>query len=55
MLKPPVFAQRQTGLTLIELMIAIVAGLIVIGAALTFTVSTVRAYGENIRSTRLRA
>lgn len=53
MLKPPAFPQRQAGLTLIELMIAIVAGLIVIGAALTFTVSTVRAYGENIRSTRL--
>lgn len=53
MLKPPTFPQRQAGLTLIELMIAIVAGLIVIGAALTFTVSTVRAYGENIRSTRL--
>lgn len=41
------------GFTLIELMIAMVAGLIVIGAVLAFTVSTVRAYSENIRSTRL--
>lgn len=45
--------RRQAGLSLIELMIALAAGLIVIGAALTFTVSTVRAYGDNIRSTRL--
>lgn len=36
-----------------EMMVAIVAGLIVIGAALTFTVATVRAYGENIRSNKL--
>jgi type IV pilus assembly protein PilW len=52
-LKQPASMRRQAGLTLIELMIAMVAGLIVIGAALAFTVSTVRAYGENIRSTRL--
>ncbi|GAB2494170.1 type IV pilin [Pseudoxanthomonas sangjuensis] len=52
-LKQPAFARRQAGLSLIELMIAMVAGLIVIGSALAFTVSTVRAYGENIRSTRL--
>lgn len=52
-LKQHAFARRQAGLSLIELMIAIVAGLIVIGSALAFTVSTVRAYGENIRSTRL--
>lgn len=41
------------GFTLVELMISIVIGLIVIGAVITFTVSTVQAYGENIRSTRL--
>jgi type II secretory pathway component PulJ len=41
------------GMSLIEMMIALVAGLIVIGAVLTFTVATVRAYNENIRSTRL--
>jgi len=34
-------------------MISIVIGLIVIGAVIAFTVSTVRAYGENISSTRL--
>jgi prepilin-type N-terminal cleavage/methylation domain-containing protein len=41
------------GMSLIEMMIALVAGLVVIGAVLTFTVATVRAYNENIRSTRL--
>lgn len=41
------------GFTLIELMIAMVVGLIVLGAVLTFTVSMIRAYSENIRSTRL--
>jgi len=41
------------GFSLIELMIALVAGLIVIGSVLAFTVATVRAYNENIRSTRL--
>ena len=45
--------RNQQGFSLIELMIALVAGLVVIGAVLTFTVSTVRAYSENIRSTRL--
>jgi len=43
----------MAGFSLIELMIAIVAGLIVIGAVLAFTVSTIRAYSDNIRSTRL--
>jgi len=46
------FQLRQAGFTLVEMMVAIVAGLIVIGAALGFTISTVRAYSENIRSTR---
>jgi prepilin-type N-terminal cleavage/methylation domain-containing protein len=41
------------GFSLIELMIALVAGLIVVGSVLAFTVATVRAYNENIRSTRL--
>lgn len=44
---------RVSGFSLIELMIALVAGLIVIGSVLAFTVSTVRAYNENIRSMRL--
>lgn len=46
-------ASRVAGFSLIELMIALVAGLIVIGSVLAFTVSTVRAYNENIRSMRL--
>lgn len=45
--------QQEAGFSLVELMIAMVAGLIVIGAVVAFTVSTVRAYSENIRSTRL--
>lgn len=45
--------RKARGFSLIELMIALVAGLIVIGSALVFTVSTVRSYNENIRSTRL--
>lgn len=53
MLKQSACRHKQAGLSLVEMMVAIVAGLIVIGAALAFTVSTVRAYGENIRSTRL--
>lgn len=44
---------RTTGFSLIELMIAMVVGLIILGAVLTFTVSMIRAYSENIRSTRL--
>lgn len=43
----------QRGFSLVELMIALVAGLIVIGSVLAFTVSTIRAYDENIRSARL--
>lgn len=46
-------SRTQRGVTLIELMIAITIGLVVIGSVLAFTVSTVRAYSENIRSSRL--
>lgn len=54
MLKPVMRPRRlAAGFTLVELMISIVIGLIVIGAVIAFTVSTVRAYGENISSTRL--
>lgn len=49
----PFGKNRIGGFSLIELMIAMVAGLIVLGAVIAFTVSTVRAYGENIRSSRL--
>lgn len=45
--------RKQQGFSLIELMVALVAGLIVIGAVLAFTMSTLRAYSDNIRSTRL--
>lgn len=41
------------GFSLIEMMVALVAGMIVIGAVLAFTVSMLRSYNENIRSTRL--
>lgn len=45
--------RRSLGVSLVEMMIALVAGLIVIGSVLAFTVAAVRAYNENIRSTRL--
>lgn len=46
-------ACHQGGFSLIELMVALVAGLIVIGAVLSFTVATVRANSETVTSTRL--
>lgn len=50
----PVRARRVTaGFSLIELMIALVAGLIVSGAVLAFTVSSLRVNSEYVRSTRL--
>lgn len=45
--------QRARGLTLIELMIALVAGLVVTGAAVALVVSTMKANAETIRGTRL--
>lgn len=45
--------RRQGGFSLVELMVAMAAGLIIIGAAVTFTVSTMRSYSENILSARL--
>jgi prepilin-type N-terminal cleavage/methylation domain-containing protein len=44
---------RQPGFSLIELMIALVAGLIVVGALLTFTVASVRANAQTVQATRL--
>lgn len=44
---------RQTGFTLIELMIAMVLGLLVIGAAISLAVSLMRTNNETIRATRL--
>lgn len=46
-------AASSAGFSLIELMVALAAGLVVIGALLAFVVSTVRAYTDNIRLTRL--
>lgn len=50
---PPSHPRRVRGLTLIELMIALVAGLVVSGAALALVVSTMKANAETIRATRL--
>jgi len=46
-------ARRQGGFSLIELMIATVAGLIVVGAALTLTVSVLKSNNQTVRSARL--
>jgi len=48
--QPP---RRSAGLSLIEMMVALVVGMVVIGAVLAFTVATLRAYKENLQSTRL--
>lgn len=44
---------QVAGFSLVELMIALVAGLIVSGAVLAFTVSSLRINSEYVRSTRL--
>lgn len=44
---------RMAGFSLIELMVALVAGLIVSGAVLAFTMSSLRANSEYVRATRL--
>jgi type IV pilus assembly protein PilW len=46
-------ATRGRGFSLIELMIALVAGLIVLGATVTFAVSMLRSHTDNILATRL--
>ncbi len=43
----------QRGFSLIEMMVALVAGLIVVGAVLAFTVATVRANSQTVVGTRL--
>jgi prepilin-type N-terminal cleavage/methylation domain-containing protein len=45
--------RRAGGFSLVELMVAMAAGLIIIGAATMFAVSTMRSYSENILSSRL--
>ena len=46
-------AARQRGFSLVELMIALAAGLIVSGAAIAFLMSSFRSNGEYVISTRL--
>lgn len=45
--------RSQTGVTLVELMIAMVVGLIVVGAAIGLIVALMRSNSETIRSARL--
>jgi type II secretory pathway pseudopilin PulG len=49
----PLHVARQTGFSLVELMVSLVAGLIVVGSVLAFTVSSVRANSEFTKSTKL--
>lgn len=44
---------RQRGFSLVELMISLIAGLILVGAVLSFTVSSVRSNAEFVSATRL--
>jgi prepilin-type N-terminal cleavage/methylation domain-containing protein len=53
MLNMKITSRPAAGFSLIELMVALVAGLIVVGAALAFTMSSLRANTEFINSTRL--
>lgn len=46
-------ATGQQGVSLIEVMISIVAGMIVVGSVIAFTVSTMRANAQNVEATRL--
>ena len=45
--------RRQAGFSLVEIMVALVAGLIVIGSVLAFTVASVRSNAEYVQATRL--
>lgn len=47
------FSRNAGGFSLVELMVALVAGMIVVGAVLAFTVSSVKANSEFTKSTRL--
>lgn len=53
MLSMRVPTRRDRGFSLVEMMVALVAGLIVVGSVLAFTVATVRSSSENIQATRL--
>lgn len=45
--------RNAAGFSLIELMISLVAGMIVVGAVLAFTISSIRANSDFVKSTRL--
>jgi len=51
--QPKAGRNRSAGFSLIELMVALVAGLIVLGAVLAFTVSSVKSNSDFVKSTRL--
>ncbi len=53
LMKQPVAHRQAGGFTLIELMIAMVLGLIVIGAVLALSLSMIRANSDTIAATRL--
>lgn len=54
MLKQPYGSNRRpSGLSLIELMVALVAGLVVSGAAMALVVALIKSNSETIRATRL--
>ena len=52
-MKKPVAHRQASGFTLIELMIAMVLGLIVIGAVMALSLSMIRANSDTISATRL--
>jgi Tfp pilus assembly protein PilW len=46
-------SKAMSGFSLVEMMVALVAGMVVVGAVLAFTVSSVRANSDYVQSTRL--
>lgn len=53
MLKPGSLPMRQRGFSLVEMMISLVLGLVVVGAALVLVVSVVRANSQTVQATQL--
>lgn len=54
MVVPDLSSRHEQGFTLVELMVGLVLGLIVIGAILTFTVSSIRANSSYVGATKLQ-